>query len=138
LGLVQPLGTNVGQLLGGDVVEERIRHGVSNRARKLRRRLPRWHYGKRTTFPHWPDLIRSKPLAKSLIGNVCVTIGLMLRPALNSPASRYQVLNNRRPVMPCTRMPLKMMSLARSQVTGPVGIPKSVTRPPFFTALKAR
>jgi hypothetical protein len=39
--------------------------------------------------------------------------------------------------MPWTRMPLKMTSLARSQVTGPVGMPNSVTRPPFFTERKA-
>ena len=55
----------------------------------------RRHQGNNTTFPHCPDVIRSNPFAKSPMGNVCVTTGLMLSPALNSPASLYQVLNSR-------------------------------------------
>src|SRR5579885_1341014 len=125
LAFVKAALLNVVELLVQDLPDLNVAHGCFSRCR------PRSH-GTSTTLPHWPLWMRSNPCSNCSRGMVWVTMGLMSRPALKSPARRYQVSKRRRPVTPCTRIPLKMISFARSSGTGSVGIPKSTTRPAFF------
>src|ERR1700694_176599 len=96
------------------------------------------HAISRMTFPASPARIAASASSILARGNWCVMTGR----GSNCPPVRKrriwcQVSYILRPMTPYTVIPLKMISLAKSTGTSPLGMPSSCTRPPIRTAAKA-